>query len=78
MAAEKEVEKKSIHIPTSKNQADMIQDIQRKLQTQEARKARNLLATAMSQFEALKVVREKFEKESLNGSYINGHRLFKS
>lgn len=73
-----EANKLSIHILTSKEQQEKMIEIQKKLQSQEARKARNLLATAMSQFEALKIVRDKLEKESLNGHYNRGHRLFKS
>lgn len=65
--------------PISKEQREeMAREVQRKLQSIEARKARNLLATAMTQFEALKLVRGQLEKQVLNGSYANGHRLFKS
>lgn len=52
-------------------------EIQTRLQSDEASKARKLLATAMSHFEAMKLVRGQIEKTVLNGSYQNGYRLFK-
>lgn len=56
---------------------ERIREIQKKLQSAEAKKARNLLATAMSNFEALKIVRGELEKKALNGSYARNNRLFK-
>jgi hypothetical protein len=70
-------EKDTIHILTSEKQKEKMLEIQAKLQDQESAKARKLLATAMSHFEAMKLVRGQIEKKVLNGSYQNGYRLFK-
>lgn len=70
-------ESKQIHILTSDKQKEKMIEIQEKLQSAEALKARKLLATAMSHFEAMKLVRGQIEKTVLNGSYQNGYRLFK-
>lgn len=70
-------ESKAIHILTSEKQKEKMLEIQTRLQSDEASKARKLLATAMSHFEAMKLVRGQIEKTVLNGSYQNGYRLFK-
>lgn len=70
-------ETKAIHILTSEQQKEKMREIQKKLNETEARKARNLLASAMTHFEALKIVRDQMEEKALNGSYKHGHRLFK-
>jgi hypothetical protein len=69
-----EADKTKIPILTSEEKMRLIQE---KLQNQESQKARKLLASAMTHFEALKLVRDKLEQEALNGQHRNGHRLFK-
>lgn len=71
------MEVKRTSIPTPISKEEKMRQIQQKLQSEESKKARKLLASAMTHFEALKLVRDKLEKDSLNGSYDNGHRLFK-
>lgn len=66
-----------ILILTSKDQQERMHHIQQKLQQEEAQKARKLLSNAMTHFEALKLVRDQIEAKVMNGSYANGHRLFK-
>lgn len=70
-------EKAAIHILTSEQQKEKMREIQKKLQTEEAQKARKLLASAMSHFEAMKLVRGQIEEKMMNGAYLAGHRLFK-
>lgn len=69
--------KQKIHILTSEQQKEKMRIIQQKLQSEESQKARKLLASAMTHFEALKLVRGQLEQKELNGYYLNGHRLFK-
>ena len=71
------MEAKRTLIPTPISKEEKMRQIQKKLQSEESQKARKLLASAMTHFEALKLVRDKLEKDSLNGSYESGHRLFK-
>lgn len=66
-----------ITIPISNEIQEKIARIQKKLQSEEAQKARKLLSLAMTNFEAMKYVRNDLEKKELNGSYANGFRLFK-
>jgi hypothetical protein len=44
-------------------------EVQRRLQSAEALKARTLLATAMSNYESLFLVKTRIEKEVFNGHY---------
>lgn len=70
----------AIQIPTQiseEKNAEKRREIQRRLQSAEAQKARRLLTLAFSNFEAMKIVRDGIEKEVLNGHYDAGHRLFK-
>lgn len=46
-------------------------EIQRRLQDQEVQKARKLLASAMSHFEAMKIMKNQIEEQVLK---INGHK----
>lgn len=70
--------KVKIHTLTSEQQQEKMREIQIKLQGEEAQKARKLLSSAMTHFEALKHVRTQLEEKALNGSYAAGIRLFKN
>lgn len=55
----------------TESQKEKMAEIQRRLQSEEAQKARRLLASAMSNLEAMKYVRKDIEKKVLNGSYVS-------